>query len=171
MRDAVFSETIRLWHNRMALLLVGALELGSLILLVALAVGMPQARTALLLTLAGAVVLFVVLMSWGARTRIGPTGLEVRGVTVPLPRWKFTADQIASVEAIRIDALNDWGGWGLRWVPRRGSAIIFAGDAGVRLTLPDGTVRVIASRRPDELYASILALGVPETGVLPAEAT
>lgn len=162
MRDAVFSETIRLWHNGLVLGLLLAVEFSSVTLMVALAVGIPSARVPILLSLIPAVLLLVLVLSWGARTRIGPTGLEVRGVPLPLPRWKFTADQIASVEAIRIDAINDWGGWGLRWVPKRGSAVIFAGESGVRLTLLDGTVRVIASRRPDELFASILALGVPE---------
>lgn len=164
--DTIFNETRRLWHNKMLLLLIGSVEIGSMVLLLSLAATMPQARTTLLLVVLGMAILMTAVLSWGARVTVSPEGLRVRGVTVPVPRWHLAAGDgpkdMATVEAIKVDPISDWGGWGYKWIPRKGSAVLYGGGQGVRITLNSGKIRVISSPKADELFASILALGVPE---------
>lgn len=156
--DALFTETQRLWGCRPVLVLLGVVVLIATGVLAAFGVQTPAAAWGLVLGFVVLVLIQAGVLSWGIRTRVDPDGVHVRGMPVPFPSWQIKPSDIAWVERITVSALREWGGWGPRWKPTVGMAALFSGPDAVRLMLASGQVRVISTRQPDELAASIEAL-------------
>src|SRR5690606_32121348 len=76
----------------------------------------------------GVIVVFVALtVAW--RVTVDRRGLRVRSA-VGWPSFVIPVEQIASVRAVRVDAVREFGGWGFRWDGAdRSGVILRAGDA------------------------------------------
>jgi hypothetical protein len=85
---------------------------------------------------------------------------EVRGgqLTVAMRGlWRsrrIALSEIQSVEAIAVDPVHDYGGYGIRRM-KGGTAYIADGSAGVRLTLGSRETLVLGSNRGDELERAL----------------
>ncbi len=73
----------------------------------------------------------------------------------PLMRRRVPFDQIKSAEARTYSPIREYGGWGIRWNLRRGTAYNVSGKQGVQLKLADGRSILVGSRRPEELAKAI----------------
>ncbi|ROQ99453.1 hypothetical protein EDE04_6007 [Streptomyces sp. 2132.2] len=66
--------------------------------------------------------------------------MEVRCGHIGLPRRKIRLAEVASAEFVPRITPQQWGGWGYRWRPERGTAVIVRRGEGVELRLGDGKV-------------------------------
>ncbi|MBJ7902263.1 hypothetical protein ABZW47_22960 [Streptomyces sp. NPDC004549] len=84
--------------------------------------------------------------------------LEVRCGHVGLPRRRIPLSDVVGADFIPHVTPRHWGGWGYRWRPERGTAVVVRRGEGIELSLWDGhtftvtvdnaesAVRVIRSR-------------------------
>ena len=49
-------------------------------------------------------------------------------------RW----DTVASVDFVETDAVRHWAGWGYRWLPIKGTAVVLKNGGAIHLTFTDG---------------------------------
>ncbi len=75
----------------------------------------------------------------------------------PLRPRRIPLAEIRECEARTYRPLGEYGGWGIRWSPRRGMAYNVSGNRGVQLVLQSGKRVLIGSQRPEELSAAILS--------------
>ncbi|MFI8103398.1 hypothetical protein [Streptomyces sp. NPDC086023] len=85
-------------------------------------------------------------------------GLEVRCGHIGVPRRRIRLAEITSAEFAPRVTPRQWGGWGYRWRPEKGTAVVVRRGEGVVLRLGDGrlftvtvddaetAVRIIRSR-------------------------
>ncbi|HLW77755.1 MAG TPA: hypothetical protein VKS01_12235 [Bryobacteraceae bacterium] len=81
----------------------------------------------------------------------GELRIAMRGV------WRSARVRLAEVKSVRattLDAVSEWGGYGIRR-SKRGVAYLAGGNQGVELQLRDGSVAVIGSGRAAELARRI----------------
>lgn len=64
--------------------------------------------------------------------------LEVRCGHVGLPRRRIPLAQVTGADFVPSVTPRQWGGWGYRWRPERGTAVVVRRGEGVALTLGDG---------------------------------
>lgn len=69
---------------------------------------------------------------------IDAEALLVRCGHVGFPRRRIALTDVASVEFLSGITPQHWGGWGYRWRPERGTAVIVRRGEGFELTLEDG---------------------------------
>ncbi len=103
------------------------------------------------LALVGAIVLFFVVAKLVIEVRDDGLWVSFR----PLMRRRIPFDQIKSAEASTYSPIKQYGGWGIRWNPRKGVAYNVKGKRGVQLTLTDGRSVLVGSQRPVELAKAI----------------
>lgn len=100
-----------IWASTLAAWLLGAPD-GLVVGLAALSVGL----------------LILTATAIGFRVRVDQEGLAVNSV-LGFPRFRIPRADIREVEAIEINPVGDFGGWGLRWAPGRFGVITSAGEA------------------------------------------
>lgn len=98
------------WASTIAMWLLGGPD-GLVVGLAALGVG--------LLVLTATAIAF--------RVRVDHDGLTVTSV-LGLPRFRIPLADIRGVEAIEVNAVGDFGGWGLRWAPGRFGVVTRTGE-------------------------------------------
>jgi hypothetical protein len=86
-------------------------------------------------------------------TRVSDLGVTVRFWGIVVRRAPLS--RIVECEAIHVNSLREFGGWGIRWRPGQGWAYNVASGGTVRLSLDGGGTLVIGSRRAEELAAVI----------------
>ncbi|MGW2210928.1 hypothetical protein [Streptomyces sp. NPDC001781] len=64
--------------------------------------------------------------------------LEVRCGHAGLPRRRIPLTQVADAEYIPNVTPRQWGGWGYRWRPEKGTAVVVRRGEGIVLSLWDG---------------------------------
>lgn len=64
-------------------------------------------------------------------------GLEIRCGHIGLPRRRIPWDQVDGVALAKVTPRH-WGGWGYRWRPERGTAVVVRQGPGVVLELGGG---------------------------------
>ncbi|MFB7169274.1 hypothetical protein ACFCYM_00310 [Streptomyces sp. NPDC056254] len=69
---------------------------------------------------------------------IDPEALLVRCGHVGFPRRRIALAEVASVQFLPRITPQHWGGWGYRWRPEKGTAVIVRRGEGFELTLDDG---------------------------------
>ena len=80
---------------------------------------------------------------------------ELRCRFRPLMRRRVPLDRIASAEVRDYRPILEYGGWGIRWAPRRGWVYSLSGDRGVQLVLTDGRRLLLGTDRPEQLSRAI----------------
>jgi hypothetical protein len=73
----------------------------------------------------------------------------------PFARRTVRVSEIESSEARTYRPLLEYGGWGVRWAPGRGTAWNASGNRGVQLELTSGKRLLIGSQRAEELAEAI----------------
>ncbi|MEN8150101.1 MAG: DUF6141 family protein [Planctomycetota bacterium] len=74
---------------------------------------------------------------------------------IPFARRTLPLADIESAETRTYRPLLEYGGWGVRFSFRHGTAWNASGDRGVQLVLTTGKRLLIGSQRPEELEAAI----------------
>lgn len=87
---------------------------------------------------AGLLILYGTLAFVHVVVTVDAEALEVRCGHIGLPRRKIRLVQITSAEFLPRITPQQWGGWGHRWRPEKGTAIIVRRGEGLVLELDDG---------------------------------
>jgi hypothetical protein len=76
-------------------------------------------------------------------------GLRIR--FFPFYRRSIPLDEIKSFEVREYSPLREYGGWGVRFSPKHGTAYNVSGNRGVQLVLMSGKRVLIGSQEPERL--------------------
>lgn len=87
---------------------------------------------------AGLLALFGTLAFVRVRVHVDARAVEVRCGHMGLPRRRIPLGKIVGVEFESRVSPCHWGGWGYRWRPEKGTAVIVRRGEGLRLRLEDG---------------------------------
>lgn len=87
---------------------------------------------------AGLLILFGTLAFVHVAVTVDAEAVEVRCGHIGLPRRKIRLAEVASAEFVPRITPQQWGGWGYRWRPEKGTAVIVRRGEGVELRLGDG---------------------------------
>lgn len=130
--------------NRMQWLLALA-GAGCLALGIELAVASPASSglTPLLMSVIGCLavgllILFGTLAFVHVAVKVDGDALEVRCGHVGLPRRRILLDHVVGAEYVPRINPRQWGGWGYRWRPEQGTAVVVRKGEGMALRLGDG---------------------------------
>lgn len=86
----------------------------------------------------GLLVLFGTLAFVHVDLKLDRDALEVRCGHVGLPRRRIPLAQVVDAAYIPNVTPRHWGGWGYRWRPDKGTAVVVRRGEGIVLTLWDG---------------------------------
>ncbi|MFF9392409.1 hypothetical protein [Streptomyces griseoluteus] len=86
----------------------------------------------------GLLVLFGTLAFVHVDLKLDRDALEVRCGHVGLPRRRIPLSQVVDAEYIPHVTPRHWGGWGYRWRPEKGTAVVVRRGQGIVLSLWDG---------------------------------
>ena len=87
---------------------------------------------------AGLLILFGTVAFVNVTVRVDAHALEVRCGHAGLPRRRIPLTDIVDVEVASSVTPRQWGGWGYRWRPERGTGVIVRRGEGVVVRLGDG---------------------------------
>ncbi|MFG2882605.1 hypothetical protein ACGFYV_09860 [Streptomyces sp. NPDC048297] len=87
---------------------------------------------------AGLLVLFGTLAFVHVDLRLDQECLEVRCGHIGLPRRRIPLSQVAGADFTPHVTPRQWGGWGYRWRPEKGTAVVVRRGEGIVLSLWDG---------------------------------
>ncbi|MFF6996247.1 hypothetical protein ACFY93_15050 [Streptomyces sp. NPDC008313] len=87
---------------------------------------------------AGLLVLFGTLAFVHVAVRVDKESLEVRCGHMGLPRRRIPLSSVVGAEFAPRVTPRQWGGWGYRWRPEKGTAVIVRRGEGLVLRLGDG---------------------------------
>ncbi|GAA2912268.1 lipoprotein [Streptomyces mexicanus] len=87
---------------------------------------------------AGLLVLFGTLAFVHVAVKVDKDCLEVRCGHIGLPRRRIPLDHVAGAEFAPHVTPRHWGGWGYRWRPEKGTAVVVRRGEGIVLRLWDG---------------------------------
>jgi hypothetical protein len=87
---------------------------------------------------AGLLVLFGTLAFVHVALRVDEDHLEVRCGHIGVPRRRIPLSQVAGADFTSYVTPRHWGGWGYRWRPEKGTAVVVRRGEGVVLRLWDG---------------------------------
>ncbi|MCX5053221.1 hypothetical protein [Streptomyces sp. NBC_00474] len=87
---------------------------------------------------AGLLVLFGTLAFLHVDLKLDKECLEVRCGHIGVPRRKIPLSHVAGAEFAAHVTPRQWGGWGYRWRPEKGTAVVVRRGEGVVLRLWDG---------------------------------
>ncbi len=87
---------------------------------------------------AGLLVLFGTLAFVHVALRVDKEALEVRCGHMGLPRRRIPLSHVAGAEFAPHVTPRHWGGWGYRWRPEKGTAVVVRRGEGLVLRLWDG---------------------------------
>ncbi|MEU9116872.1 hypothetical protein AB0D04_35260 [Streptomyces sp. NPDC048483] len=87
---------------------------------------------------AGLLVLFGTLAFVHVAVRVDADYLEVRCGHIGVPRRRIPLDLVVGADFAPQVTPRHWGGWGYRWRPEQGTAVVVRRGEGLVLTLGDG---------------------------------
>jgi hypothetical protein len=87
---------------------------------------------------AGLLMLFGTLAFVHVAVTVDSDGLEVRCGHMGLPRRRIPLAHMEGAEFAPTVTPRHWGGWGYRWRPEKGTAVVVRGGEGVVVRLGDG---------------------------------
>ncbi|MBT2405381.1 hypothetical protein J7I97_29340 [Streptomyces sp. ISL-87] len=86
----------------------------------------------------GLLILYGTLAFVYVAVTVDAEALEVRCGHIGLPRRKIRLAEVTSAEFVPQITPQQWGGWGYRWRPEKGTAVIVRRGEGLELRLGDG---------------------------------
>jgi hypothetical protein len=84
---------------------------------------------------AGLLVLFGTVAFTHVEVRVDADAVEIRCGHIGLPRRRIPLAEVAGAHAEARVSPRTWGGWGYRWRPEKGTAVIVRGGPGIVLDL------------------------------------
>lgn len=114
----------------------------------------PGSDIALILVFLMEISLLVLLVRLRLTTVVTDQGLYIQMQPLHYRQVDIKLTEVRTVDVITYNALNDYGGWGIRF--GKGGKIYNAqGDKAVRISYLSGTNLTIGSQHPEELLAAI----------------
>lgn len=89
---------------------------------------------------AGLLIIFGTLAFVHVHVTVGSEAVEVRCGHVGLPRRRIPLDNVAGAYFMPRVTPHEWGGWGYRWRPEKGTAIVVRRGEGLVVRMRDGRV-------------------------------
>ncbi|QKW05175.1 hypothetical protein HUT18_01170 [Streptomyces sp. NA04227] len=89
---------------------------------------------------AGLLILFGTLAFVHVSLKVDSDHLEIRCGHIGLPRRRIPLDEVVRADFVSQLTPRHWGGWGYRWRPEKGTAVIVRRGEGVVLVLGDGHI-------------------------------
>lgn len=86
----------------------------------------------------GLLVLFGTIAFTHVHVRIDREGVHVRCGHIGLPRRRIPLDQVSDCRLAPLISPRAWGGWGYRWRPEKGTAVVVRRGPGVVIDLGGG---------------------------------
>ncbi|MBB5935365.1 hypothetical protein [Streptomyces zagrosensis] len=86
----------------------------------------------------GLLMLFGTLAFVHVAVRVDAEALEVRCGHIGLPRCRIPLEQVIGAEFAPRVTPRQWGGWGYRWRPEQGTAVVVRRGEGLVVRLGDG---------------------------------
>lgn len=86
----------------------------------------------------GMLVLFGTIAFTHVHVRVDAEVLDVRCGHVGLPRRRIPLAQVSTARLAPLVSPRGWGGWGYRWRPEKGTAVVVRRGPGVVVELRDG---------------------------------
>ncbi|MFF3347047.1 hypothetical protein [Streptomyces sp. NPDC002779] len=115
---------------------------------------------------AGLLVLFGTLAFVHVALKVDMESLEVRCGHMGVPRRRIPLSQVAGADFAPLVTPRHWGGWGYRWRPEKGTAVVVRRGEGVVLRLWDGhtfTITVDDAEAAVRFIRDRLRTGTPGT--------
>lgn len=130
------------WLQSVRLARGGAVVLGiALAVLIASAIvtliASPDPVVAWILGVVTIVLVALIATTAAFHVRVDEDGLRVISA-VGAPRVHIPLDEIEAVEAVEVNPMGEFGGWGLRWAPGGGSGVVLRTGPGIRVTRTTG---------------------------------
>ncbi|MFI6937802.1 hypothetical protein ACIBI4_00905 [Streptomyces sp. NPDC050418] len=114
---------------------------------------------------AGLLMLFGTLAFVHVAVRVDTEALEVRCGHMGLPRRRIPLSHIVAAEFAPRVTPQHWGGWGYRWRPEKGTAVVVRRGEGLVLNLGDGRKFTVTVDDAEAAVRFIRArLGLPAAG-------
>ncbi|MFC0602638.1 hypothetical protein [Streptomyces palmae] len=104
---------------------------------------------------AGLLIIFGTLAFVHVAVRVDADALEVRCGHIGVPRRRIPLRQVAGAEFVAQVTPCQWGGWGYRWRPEKGTAVVVRRGEGLVLRLGDGRVFTVTV---DDAQAAVEAV-------------
>lgn len=117
---------------------------------------------------AGLLILFGTLAFVNVKVKVDGDHLEVRCGHIGLPRRRIALRDVVEADHAPTLSPRHWGGWGYRWRPEMGTAVIVRRGEGLVLRLGDGRVFTVTV---DDAEAAVRHIRSRLTGQSPAAAT
>ncbi|MEU8652152.1 hypothetical protein [Streptomyces sp. NPDC048737] len=114
---------------------------------------------------AGMLVLFGTLAFVHVDLKLDKESLEVRCGHIGVPRRRIPLSHVAGVDFEPHVTPRHWGGWGYRWRPEKGTAVVVRRGEGVVLRLWDGhtfTITVDDAESAVRVIRARLRQGTPD---------
>ena len=115
---------------------------------------------------AGLLVLFGTLAFVHVALRVDQECLEIRCGHIGVPRRRIPLSQVAGADFAPLVTPRHWGGWGYRWRPEKGTAVVVRRGEGLILRLWDGhtfTITVDDAESVVRVIRNRLVPRAPET--------
>ncbi|MDJ0460272.1 hypothetical protein [Streptomyces sp. H27-C3] len=113
---------------------------------------------------AGLLMLYGTLAFVHVAVKVDRHALEVRCGHMGLPRCRIPLDHVVGAEFAPRLTPQQWGGWGYRWRPEKGTAVIVRRGEGIVLKLGDGktfTVTVDDAEAAVRVIHDLLSRAIP----------
>ncbi|MFE0677192.1 hypothetical protein, partial [Streptomyces sp. NPDC058867] len=111
---------------------------------------------------AGLLVLFGTLAFVHVALKVDTDCLEVRCGHMGVPRRRIPLSQVVGADFAPMVTPRHWGGWGYRWRPEKGTAVVVRRGEGVVLRLWDGHTFTVTV---DDAEAAVRVIRARLTGV------
>jgi len=110
---------------------------------------------------AGLLGLFGTLAFVHVHVRVDAEAMEVRCGHVGVPRRRILLGEVVTAEVAPSVTPRQWGGWGYRWRPGKGTAVVVRRGEGVVLRLGDGHTFTVTV---DDAEAAVRAIRRARSG-------
>lgn len=86
----------------------------------------------------GLLVLFGTVAFTHVRVRVDHDAVDVRCGHIGVPRRRIPLDQVSGAQLVPLVSPRSWGGWGYRWRPEKGTAVVVRRGQGLVIDLGSG---------------------------------
>ena len=86
----------------------------------------------------GLLIIFGTLAFTHVHVRVDREAVDVRCGHIGLPRRRIPLDEVSGAQIVPLISPRSWGGWGYRWRPEKGTAVIVRRGPGIIIDLGGG---------------------------------
>jgi hypothetical protein len=106
---------------------------------------------------AGLLILYGTLAFVHVSVTVDNDAVEVRCGHIGLPRRRIPLAHVVGAEFVPQVTPRQWGGWGCRWRPEQGTAVVVRCGEGVVVTLGDGRIFTVTVDHAEDAVRAIRA--------------